>query len=140
MQINPDLLPYDFGLYSELPLTWTLKVTAGSGTLDTNNVRVRKNSTNTIGQVYGTITIRGLNSSVSNTCILTSSDTGLRPNEDMTLSPCGFVKFIDGNGNVYDIGGISMTLQTDGKLTFTRTINTSSDTLILLFPSMFFVD
>jgi hypothetical protein len=63
------------------------QITTNQGTMASSSITVSRNSTGTLGKVYGTI--RHKPNSTGTQTIYINFDTGLRPDTDITISPVG---------------------------------------------------
>ena len=105
--------------YLTLSSTVTPTITANKGTVSSAaNITVKKNSTNSLAKIYGTINVTNLqNSSGSFTC--TIGDTGLRPTSAITFNGCATVRIENTSDHIFRTVQQSYTLNTDGTITVT---------------------
>lgn len=117
--------------YLTLSSTVTPTISANKGTVSSSaNITVKKNSTNSLAKIYGTINVSNLqNSSGSFTC--TIGDTGLRPSSAITFNGCATVRVENTSDHIFRTLQQSYTLNTDG--TITVTFNNLNNTYGLYF-------
>ena len=94
--------------FSYKSLTPTLESGSGYSFIGTPNLNSAYNSDGSIGKIYGTLTLDGSNVDANKKLYL--SDTGLRPESDITINGL----LIKMNRNDYQTYSQSYTLKTDG--------------------------
>jgi hypothetical protein len=100
-----------FDLDTEIPLT----VTSNLGTVLTNTLKIRKDSTNSVYKIYGQVTVGSL-ANVSGTLTLTISPTsGLNPSEAYNVE-CGCLVLANYVSYAVSMGSRKFTVGTDGTI------------------------
>ena len=93
-------------------------------TLHSASITVAKNSTGSICKIYGNVRVN-TPTPISDPVVTLNVDTGLRPETDITITPCGYSLSRDGANNDLTSGmflnNATMTIKTDGKIDFTLT-------------------
>lgn len=97
------------------PVTWSTNL----GTIAANTTKSVYNSDGSLGKFYGTLSLT--NSAGSQSIILTSSDTGLRPDTDIDIYGNFLVETTRNIGYAYNFTEPinKMTVHTDGTITIT---------------------
>ena len=92
------------------------------------NITVAKNSTGSICKIYGEVRLN-TPSAMAEPKVTLDVDTGLRPAQDITISPCGFSMSRDGANNEPSssifLNTSYLTIKTTGKLEFGLTTQLS---------------
>ena len=108
-------------------------LTTSNGTIQSAQWYTARNSDGSLGKIYGYIGVTNMTSS-GNVTITASVDTGFRPSEDINIVNAGLMQLVNGN-----VVGCTMTIKTNGTLTFTfNTVSQSAGT-IRLMPSLYFI-
>ena len=96
------------------PASLTVSCPQVTPTASSTNLTCAKNSDGSLCKIYGRIRIP---SGYNGDCVCTTSDTGLRPTEAITITGAGFrIARTSTGSNVY---GLSYTINTNGTLTIT---------------------
>ena len=102
------------------PVSLTVSCPQVTPTAASTNLTCAKNSDGSLCKIYGRIRI---GSGYNGDCVCTTSDTGLRPTEAITISGCGLrIARTTSGSNVY---GLSYTINTNGTITITIANSTS---------------
>lgn len=123
-----------FNTYSS---TSQFQITQGGGTLKNNtSITVARNSNGTLGKIYGHIVVDGSTASLST--IKLNVDTGLRPNERITVNDLGFIENISTGAS---FSSLTVYINTDGTIEFQGNTLTGSDTTFVMrsFACLVFV-
>lgn len=83
----------------------------------TGTLQSATNSDGSIGKIYGTIVLANGSSSAANNVTFTTSDTGFRPSEAITINGVVCDYYHQTNSNIY-FGGASITINTNGTVTW----------------------
>lgn len=111
----------------------TTNLKSSNGTVQSAQWYTARNADGSLGKVYGYIGVTNLTSS-GNVTITASVDTGFRPSEDINIVNAG-IAFLASNNSV----GCTMTIKTNGTLTFTFNALSQSYATIRLMPSLYFI-
>lgn len=96
------------------PATLTVSCPQVTPTASSTNVTCAKNSDGSLCKIYGRIK---LGSGYNGNCVCTTSDTGLRPTEAITISGAGLRIARTSTGS--SVFGLSYTINTNGTITIT---------------------
>lgn len=125
-----------------LNVSSTPAVSVNKGTLGlSKTVSVRTNSTGSLAKIYsGNLTISNLDNSTGD-FVLTVADTGLRPSEAITFTGCATVRIIDKTTRIYRNLAQSYTLNTDGTITISKSLNglNATELVFNLFAVVLFI-
>lgn len=111
----------------------TTNLTSSNGTIQSAQWYTARNADGSLGKVYGYIGVTNLTAS-GNVTITASVDTGFRPSEDINIVNAGLAFLVDN----YSVG-CTMTIKTNGTLTFTFNALSRSSATIRLMPSLYFI-
>lgn len=111
------------GLISYLNLSSevNLTLTASAGTTTISELKIRKNTAGTLYKFYGRCAVSGING--SGLLTITTSDTGLRPAEDITIGGNGLRWQVETGANATKWQ--TYTIHPDGTITFVLTRNSN---------------
>ena len=122
-----------FNLSSETQLT----ATTSAGSVQSADIKVRKNSAGSLYKFYGRCIVSGING--SGLLTVTTSDTGLRPNEDITVAGSS-LRNQNENG-VNSVKWQTYTIHPDGTITFQLTRSSAlSSSEFYFFASLTFLE
>ena len=102
------------------PASLTVSCPQVTPTAGSTNLTCAKNSDGSLCKIYGRIRI---GSGYNGDCVCTTSDTGLRPSEAITITGAGFRIARTSTGS--QVYGLSYTINTNGTLTITIANSTS---------------
>lgn len=105
---------------------------SGSGSISYASLTVARNSTGTLGKVYGTVI---LDTTAGNTFTITIPNTGLSTSTDINVSHAGFVtleRSTSQGGGVTNVDVLSYKIKTDGSITVTFTPSNAKTVLRFL--------
>lgn len=126
-----DAITNYFNLSSEANLT----VTTTAGTASNVELKVRKNSTGTLFKFYGRVNFSGINGSGLMT--VTTSDTGLRPDTDITIAGSGLRWHVEPKETRWQ----TYTVHPDGTITFQLTRSSAlSNVEFYFFATLTFLE
>lgn len=118
------------------------EVTVSKGTLKSQSLKIAKNSDGSLAKIYGNITVVTTETGQYDF----SFQTSLRPTEEIKIKNVGFarnvVNIVSGQSFNYDpLGDITITIGTNGLITFRRTVYLSqqSSMVISLIPVLLFI-
>lgn len=83
-----------------------------NGTLSFSSLKMAKNSDGSLAKIYGSVLITGQ----TTTATVTTSDTGLRPESDITINGCAICERYSSNGT--SVYAQDYVLHTNGTITF----------------------
>lgn len=97
--------------------------------------KIAKNSTGSLCKIYGVLRLTNFG---SENVTITTNDTGLRPDTDIVIAPCGFRFFVYSSGQ--SINDVYLTIKTNGtieiKVPYDAGFNYED---IYIFPMLIFV-
>ena len=109
--------------YLSLSTATSSSVSTNLGTIASgSSLSIRRNSTNSLGKIYGSFTVN--NVPTSGTMTITIADTGLRPGSPITFNGCAYVRIESRDSHIYRDLMQTYTLNTDGTITITRDLAT----------------
>lgn len=113
-------------------------VLAQAGTLTNATISISKNSTNSLGKVYGTF-IHKPTASGAQTVTL-NIDSGIHPDAQFTIRPAGTVQVVNESAEARThCNTVSMTFKTDGKIVLTYSVDHANENhYIILWPCLYF--
>lgn len=101
------------------------------------SITVAKNSTSSLGKIYGRIRLTV--SDFGDTTVTITSDTGIHPSSDITITPAGIASPITpGSLTGSGVSMTSATIKTNGNIVFTFYANQKVDTNVIVFPCLYF--
>ena len=103
-------------------------------TLDTPNITIAKNSTNSLGKIYGTIW-GNVTSTGNMKKFVLNTNTGITPDEDITIYCAGLAM---AEADIAQARPLSIILKTNGTMEFQFDIARTGRIRFLLFPSLYF--
>lgn len=89
-----------------------LNASLTNGTLSFSSLKIAKNSDGSLAKIYGSVLITGQ----TTTATVTTSDTGLRPESDITINGCAICERYSSNGT--SVYAQDYVLHTNGTITF----------------------
>lgn len=119
-----------FNLSNKIVLT----PTTNYGVISQNSlVQFAGDTTNSVFKAYGRIYISSLNG-ISGTLTVKVGDTPLRPETSYTINTAAIVFRMFQNNTVTDCVPRNLTVNTDGSITFTETLNGSITSIDIMIP------
>lgn len=128
--------------YLKLSETASLTFTTNKGVIDsTAHLNVRRNSSGSLGKIYGNIFIRNLEGQTGE-LIITTSDTGFRPTQAITFDGCAYMRVESTSYHIFRTIPVQYTLNTDGTITFSYPNMNDIYAANVMFPAvlLFIVD
>lgn len=111
------------------------QIVAQSGTLGSTNVSIAKNSTSSLGKVYGRIDHTP--SGAGNQVITLNIDSGIHPDTEFTIFPAGNAYVTSASYSQSPVS-VSMTFKPDGKITLTYWGDYNTKYVLFLWPCLYF--
>ena len=111
------------------------KVVAQSGTIGSTSVSIAKNSTSSLGKVYGKIDHTPTGSGPQS--ITLNIDSGIHPDTEFTISPAGNA-FVTSASYSQSPLTVSMTFKTDGKIVLSYWADYAVKYVLYLWPCLYF--
>lgn len=105
--------------YLTLSQSTNLTFTITKGTINTasSSLTVRRNTSGSLGKIYGSVQISNLESQTGN-FTFTTSDTGFRPSSAITFDGCAYMRVESTSYHIFRQIPMQYTLNTDGTITF----------------------
>lgn len=100
----------------------SLTATVNRGTVSSSLMRTAHNASGTFGKVYGKLDVSGAGG--TSNLVVTLSDTGLRPEEAITINSCCSTAIYTSGGFSY-IDYVDIVINTDGTVTISVPVSTA---------------
>lgn len=127
-----NVTPYDSYTYNNFV------VTQGNASINSGTVYVAKNTDGSLAKIYGSV-IFNLSASSGSTTVRITSDCGLRPTSDLTISATSLMFARDGNGVVNGVYAPTIEIKTTGELLVTFNKPSNTQLTIRLLACLLFV-
>lgn len=110
--------------YLTLSQSTNLTFSINKGTINTaaSSLTVRRNTSASLGKIYGNVQINDLQGQTGN-FTFTTSDTGFRPSSAITFDGCAYLRVESASYHIFRQIPMQYTLNTDGTITYSFTLN-----------------